>query len=391
MLEFGSIISVLAKTNYILKEKEYNMKKISFLLALALMLGTLTACGSHDEETHETHSSEQQETLNYYPVTFTDEAGNEVTIPEKPTNVALAGTPPFPAYFLQFTNDTSLLGAIGSNAFNFPVWIERVFPDFASINTVGWGAMYEVEDILATNPDLIICASWNEENYNIFLESGIPTVGIDSTYAGTNTLMATNGWYEILGKIYNLEDKADALIENSNRISDLLDEKVATISESDKLSGLMMPDYSENIIEVSNNDYYGGFWLEKAGLTNVAENAIGWESNMEEVIAMNPDVIYLSAFSDYNASDMLADNAVPGHTWSVTNAGETGNIYKFPVGIFNWYALSPDAPITALWVACNAYPEVFADVDLNAEVKNHYSLLGIELTDDEVENILVQY
>lgn len=384
------------------------MKKLIALLTLTVFMFSMVACSSDDHDHQEvevaTDTSVEEDTQvsveeeeaqvlveDYYPVTIVDEAGNEVIIESKPVNVAIAGIPPFPSYFIQFTNDTSLLGAIGANAFNFPVWIERVFPDFQEIPTVGMGPFYEVEDILATEPDLIICASAHEENYQIFLESGIPTIGLDSGYAGTNTLEATNGWYDVLGQIYDMQEKADALKANSNRISDLLDEKTATIAEEDKLYGLMMPDYSESIIEVSNDDYYGGFWLEKAGIGNVAKEVVGWESNMEEVIVMNPDIIFLSAFSEYTATDMLNDSAVEGHTWSVTSAGENGQIYKFPVGIFNWYALSPDAPITSLWVACNAYPEVFTDIDLAQEVKLHYSLLGIDLTDDEIENILIQH
>ncbi len=383
-----------------MKQKERIMKRIlSLIMALMLSVILLAGCSpaADDSDTEdssqsgsESESQSSESEMAHYPITFTDQAGNEVTIEEEPTKIAVAGLPPFSSFLIQFTGTTDNIVAMPGNSLNYPIWIDRVFPGFADIPTVGMGPNFEVEEILATEHDLIIVSSGHEENYNILRESGIPTVGLTSTADGTDTLKTANSWYEILGTIFDEEEKADALIENSSRIRDLVESTTATIADADMLSGLMLPDYSENIIEVSNNDYYGGFWLGTSGISNVAVDVVGWESNMEEVIGFDPNVIYLSSFSAYTPSQMMSDGAVAGHTWSVIDAAENDRIFKFPVGLFNWYALSPDASLSLLWVATSAYPDAYADVDISEEVKTHYSLFGIDLTDEEVADLLAQ-
>ncbi len=381
------------------------MKKIiSALLAATLALSMFAACTSTETPSSsdttsseasavassESEASSEETSENYYPVTITDQGGNEVTIEQAPLKVAVAGLPPFSSFLVQFTGNTDMVVAMPGNSLSYPIWIDRVFPDYANIPTVGMGPNYEVEAILATEPDLIIVSADHEENYTILRESGIPTIGLSSVADGTDTLATANSWYTILGEVFNEQEKAAMLVENSDKIHTLVETTSATVGEDAQLNGLMLPDYSENIIEVSNNDYYGGFWLGTAGVGNVAKDVVGWESNMEEVISFNPDVIYLSSFSAYTPSQMMSDSAVAGHTWSVISAAENENIFKFPVGLFNWYALSPDAPISLLWVASNAYPEAYAEVDVAAEVKTHYALFGIELTDEEVADLLAQ-
>ncbi len=381
------------------------MKKKFIKLVIPMLIASmlLTACGEDSStaqgspssqsttQTPEVSTPEVNETVEsaeFVPVTITDQGGFDVTIDSKPLNVAMAGLPPFTSFFLQFTGDTDVIASMPGNSITYPNWIERVFPEYANINVVGMGPNFEVEDILALEPDLIICSTGWEEKYQTFRETDIPTIGLSSTSDGTNTIATTNSWISILGDVFNEQDKAKTIVENNNRLLELVNSKTADVQE--KLTGLMLPDYSENIIEVSNDDYYGGFWLANSGMENSAKDIVGWESNMEEILALNPDIIYLSAFSAYEPSDLLSDSAVAGHTWSATNAGQNGMIFKFPVGIFNWYALSPDSPISMLWIASSAYPELFDDVDITAEIKNHYSLYGINLTDEEVANLIEQ-
>ncbi|MFI3250472.1 MAG: ABC transporter substrate-binding protein [Eubacteriales bacterium] len=376
--------------------KKNKLHLAPYLLALSLLLTSCSSdSGTTPSDSTPTTTPETTQTddvvvtpVASFPVTFTDQGGHDVTIEEAPLNIAMAGLPPFSSFFIQFTGNTDLIACMPGGSLTYPDWIERVFPDYSNIHLEGMGPNYEVEAILALEPDLIICTTGMEENYQIFRETGIPTVGLSSTADGIVTVSTANGWITLLGDIFGETEKAAAIVENNNRLLALVEEHSGAVET--QLSGIMLPDYSENIIEISNNDYYGGYWLATSGMDNVAKDVVGWETNMEEVIAFDPEVIYLSAFSAYEPSDLLNDTAVAGHSWSATTAGQNGAIYKFPVGLFNWYALSPDAAISMLWIASNAYPEQFADVDLNAEIKTHYSLFGIDLTDAEVENLLEQ-
>lgn len=321
-------------------------------------------------------------------VTLTDQGDFEVTLPATPQRVVIAGLPPFTSFYLQFVGDASTLIGMPSWSVNEPAWLDRVFPKIAEVTMVGAGPNFEVEEILALEPDLIICSTGFEEKYQAMRDSGIPTLGLSSTAEGINTIATAKGWFTILGQAFGMEEKADALITHMDAMTADVQQRLSSLET--KKTGLMLPDYSENALEVSNNEYYGGFWCEMGGLDNVAADVVGWNADMEEILVWNPDVIFLSAFSEYTPSQMMADEAVSGHMWSATVAGQTGAIYKFPVGLFNWYALSPDAPLSLLWQASCSYPELFADVDVAKEMQTYYALFGIELTNEEVAAVLAQ-
>lgn len=324
----------------------------------------------------------------YEPVKLVDQGGFEVTIPAEPKRIAIAGLPPFPSFLIQFTGRADIVVAASAGALSRTPWADRVFPGYTDIPVVGMGPNYEVEEILATKPDLIICGVGFEEKYQALRESGIPTIGLTVVANGNNTIENVKGWITILGQIFHQEEKAVMLNQHTDELKKIVDERVKKVDKP--LTGVMLPDYNESIIEVSNDTFFGGYWLASAGLQNVAKDVVGWESNMEEILNWNPDVVYLSAFSKFKASEMLNDTAVPGHKWSSTSAGQNGRIVKFPEGIFNWYALSPDAPLSMIWIASNAYPELYKDVDLAAIAKKHYVLYGIELTDAEISALLEQ-
>lgn len=329
-------------------------------------------------------------TAAYEPVTLTDQGGFEVTLNAMPERIAVAGIPPIPSFLIQFTGRTDMLVAVSAGAITQPQpeWTKRIFPDLDKIPVVGMGPNFEVEEILATNPDLIIVSTAVEEKYKAFRDSGIPTLGLSVVANGIDTQKNTQDWIAIFGQIFHQEEKAAAINAHIDTIRATVEEKASQVETP--VRGLMMPDYSDNVLEVSNNEFFGGFWLKLVGAENVAKDVVGWEATMEDVLSFNPDVVYLSAFSKFEPSQMLSDSAVEGHMWSSTKAGETGRIVKFPVGVFNWYALSPDAPLSLLWIGAQAYPELYEDVDLTAEAKAHYALYGIELTDEEIANLLAQ-
>lgn len=321
-------------------------------------------------------------------ITITDQGGFEVTVPASPQRVVLAGLPPFTSFYLQFVGDSAALAGMPAWSVNEPVWLNRIFPDLTRVEAVGAGPNFEVEAVLALEPDLIVCSTGAEEKYKALRESGIPTLGLSSTAEGINTIATAKGWFTLLGQAFSMEEKADKIIAHMDAMAADTERRLAGL-ENKKL-GLMLPDYSENALEVSNNDYYGGFWCEQGGLENAAKDVVGWNASMEEILAWNPDVVFLSAFSAYLPSQMISDSAVPGHAWSATNAAKNNAIFKFPVGLFNWYALSPDAALSLRWQAACSYPELFQDVDIAAEMQEYYALFGIELTDAEIEAALKQ-
>ena len=96
-------------------------------------------------------------------------------------------------------------------------------------------------------------------------------------------------------------------------------------------------------------------------------------------------MIFITNFTECQPEDLYT-NAINGDDWSSVAAVQNQQVYKMPLGTYRTYTPSSDTPLTLLWLAQKVYPEKFADLDLNARVKEYYSeIYGVELTDEQVE------
>ena len=76
------------------------------------------------------------------------------------------------------------------------------------------------------------------------------------------------------------------------------------------------------------------------------------------------------------------------YDWSGIDAVVSRRVYKMPLGMYRSYTPGVDTPVTLLWLAKTAYPELFADIDILTETKHYYrEVFGIELTDDQAASI----
>ena len=76
------------------------------------------------------------------------------------------------------------------------------------------------------------------------------------------------------------------------------------------------------------------------------------------------------------------------HTIAICTAGRSP--YNTTLGMWNWFTPNPDAPLVLAWLACNTYPDAFADYPLGDTIKEYYKTwYGYDVTDDEMEEMLL--
>ncbi|MFI3252216.1 MAG: ABC transporter substrate-binding protein [bacterium] len=341
------------------------MKKILGLLAL-LTLTVTTGCTTSGS--------------NFGNIT--DDAGNKVTITEVPENVAIVGLPPMVSFYLEFVGDVDRLGLIPAGPIvTSTTYGDRLY-DLSDVPTTGWMGFYDVESVLAAEPDLIITSTGTDE-YDLLVKSGIPTVGF--TW-GEDLISEARRWTTQLGLIFDLEEKAEKVNAVSLEIEGLVEEKLKNTTKTQ--TGLILPWYSGfGDLEVSSDFYAGGYWLDKLKLTNSAAHFDQlYSATMEDIYTMDPDFIFLTVTA-YNPSDIINNTAYSTHNWSVVSAAQNGNVFAFPQGLFSSYALSTAAPLALLLMADCVY-----DLDLNLETyaKKHFDVLGMELTTAEITSYVTQ-
>ena len=130
--------------------------------------------------------------------------------------------------------------------------------------------------------------------------------------------------------------------------------------------------------------------LDAAGCINVVETRDELQvdgdkgmATVEQIYAWDPDVVLSNEPTATNYFN--TDSKFKG-----LRAVMEGEVYQLPVGISRWgHPGSVEAPIATLYIAKLMYPDAFADIDIEQEIKDFYrTYFDIELTDEDVAGII---
>lgn len=213
-----------------------------------------------------------------FPVTVTDDLGNEVTLEAAPKSiVSLAPT------------DTEILFAIGAgdavtgrtDYCNYP-------EEAADVDSIGTFSEPNMELILSKSPDLVVASGYLDDNIRQQLEENGTVVFITNA----NDLESTQKDIETLGKLIGYEDEAKAVVDNmDNQWADLSKELEAVTEEKSAFIDLGSL-YSAGPNSMLDNS------LKLIKVENVAADADSeWpQLSAEAVVEADPDV-YISLYS----------------------------------------------------------------------------------------------
>lgn len=362
----------------------------AILTTLALAAMALAAC-SDKEATTSTSGGEVQTTAEEKIVI--DQAGTEVTIPAEVNSIVSGGILPYFHTWYVATNSAKEIVGMHPNSYNAAEnsILSKMAPDILKADTsfVQNGEM-NVEELMKINPDVFFEIATDEKSIEQARNAGINTVAIKAIDAAAAEPLATfNSWLKLTGEIASTTERADKFIEIGTTVQNEIYEKIDGLTKEQKPNALMMYQLSEQAITVGGKNFFGNQWLNATGANDVAENDVTGRKdvNMEQIYNWNPEIIYLTNFTEIQPED-LYNNTIPGQDWSEVEAVKNKQVYKIPLGIYRWFPPSGDAPLMLKWLASNNQPELF-DYDMNAEIKNYYKdFYGYDVTDEEVEQIL---
>jgi iron complex transport system substrate-binding protein len=126
-------------------------------------------------------------------------------------------------------------------------------------------------------------------------------------------------------------------------------------------------------------------FITRAGGINAAANINGYENgaSMEEIIAMNPDVIILLGTSEDKAQIMSDPQ------WAPLSAVQNDRVYVNPSGCSAWHSLAPECALETTWIAKMLYPTEFQSVNMVQETVDFYqTYFGITITEEDATSIL---
>lgn len=386
------------------------MKKfLAILLSCTMTLTFLAGCGSKEtpssssepasagsqitsEETAKDPSSE--ESAGPQMVTVVDHADREVTLEANPDRVVVCDILPMASVLTVFLGSAEKLVGINPACMSAAKngLLGELFPEILEADTSFMeGGNVNVEKLLTLEPDVVFTLAGNSSLIGALENAGITVVGISPSKFKYDILETYDQWISILSQIFPDNSKSEEISAYSKEVYDQIQAVTADIPDEERKGVLFLFQYDDTQMITSGVNFFGQFWSEAVGGYNVAEEITIDNSNaiitMEQVYEWDPDVIFITNFTPTQPDD-LYNNTIGSDDWSNVTAVKEGNVYKLPLGTYRSYTPSADTPVTLLWMAQKVYPELFADIDIAAEVRDYYNeLYGVSLTDEQIERM----
>lgn len=315
---------------------------------------------------------------------ITDSAGRQVEIPARIQRVAPSGST---AQMILMPIAYDLLAGLSSSPSTaqmpyFPEEI-RYLPTFGQF--YGSKANLNIESLIDARPQIIIDLGDAKDTIaddmdRIQKQTGIPTVFIE---ADLDDMAAA---YRTLGDILNRSDMAESLARFIEKSVTMAQENSAKISESQRLSVLFgtgstgLACNAAGSVQADVIDLVGA--VNAIIPEEVSNRGGGTTVSLEEVYAVEPDVILLSTGGPY-------DTLTQGE-WAGLTAVQNGRYYEIPGLPYDWMSSPPSVNrVLGIWWLGNLlYPELY-DYDMAQVAQEYYRLFWhYDLTAEEAWQML---
>ncbi len=317
---------------------------------------------------------------------FVDMVGNKVIIPT-PDSIERVGVLTSPQVQIMYIiGHQDKLVAMTQSQYRFKLF-EKFYPAQANIAAPRrQAADMNVEALLAANPQFCIGSSMDMDLVD--KATRIPTVRIDTQGDPAKVFETRKAEVTMFGEIFGAQDRAKAYCDYLDMTINKLKERTASIPENQKLKVYL--GFNPDHLTTYGGDTFMQYQIEAAGLRNAAaevKSAGGREGglvtvSMENILMWNPDILVI----DSGTIESVKNDP----HWANINAVKNNKVFVLPVGGFIWNRPSCEsAVLLPMWLAINAYPELFADTDIRTEIKRYWKeIIGFELSDADVEGIL---
>ncbi len=272
-------------------------------------------------------------------VTFTDDSGRgEISIEKNPKNAAiLYGS----LACLWYEAGGTAQMAIGGDS-NTTLYNEQIGRDIAEdegVNVVAdtnLGSKWDVEAILAQNPDLIVCSMGM---------SGYETIGATAEAAGVPIIAIQYDhvqdylkWFKVF---CNLTGHPELWESVGNATAEEIVDIVSRVPADAEQESVMLLTVSSGKLRIYGTEAAPGTILKELGGYNVAEadsadDFTYREVDLEQVYAMNADMILITQMGDEGETKKQLEELVGGNpVWEDLNAVKNDRVYFLEKGLFH--------------------------------------------------------
>lgn len=384
-------------------------KLLALFLMAAMLLGAAGCSGTanpsdqtkNDSDTVQNSSDSAQndkgetlpDTSQAQTHLIVDHADHEVEVPYEVNRIVVSNILPLPSVISVFFDSADKIVGMAGGSMTAAAngLLGELYPEILTAET-GFidGSALNIEEVMKLNPDVVFYSASQPEQGEQLRQAGLAAVAVSVNKWNYNAMETLTHWIELLSEIFPDNDKTEIVEKHSREMYDLVQQRVAGLSDEERQRVFFLFQYTETNMLTSGRQFFGQWWADAIGAVNVAQELTTDNSvavDLEQVYAWNPSLIFVTNFTTAKPTD-LYENTVGQYDWSPVDAVKHENVYKMPLGMYRSYTPGVDTPVTLLWMAKTAYPALFEDIDILATTKDYYQdVFGIALTDEQAASI----
>lgn len=234
------------------------------------------------------------------------------------------------------------------------------FDRFQDLPVTGTNGEPFVEEIVNVEPQVIVMSTYAKQDPDeLSQKTGTPVVVVP----GSDTTLDEKAYttIRILGELYGLEDRAEALTSYLLGIQEDLEQRTVSIPDDQKPSCYVGGvSFKGHHGFEGTEAYYGPFELIHANnLANTTNQTGAFNIDVEQVLAWDPEFIFL----DFNGMKLINEDyqAHPDFYEALT-AVQEGKVYS-QISFRSSASNLETALADAYYAACVMFPQQFQDID----------------------------
>lgn len=352
-------------------------KKVLAVLAISALVTAaagISGCGSEDQKIKSAPSTR----------TITDIKGNQVTLPEKVSKIAITPIPWASIVYVLDGGSSERIAAVHPSAMTAYKGhlFERLDKHFGKADTKMIGSDFSINAESLVNAGVDTCILWQYQEKDA---EKLKQLGIAPVMIYNDNMENLKKSFLIVGDVLGKQDKARELSAYYDNAYNEINAHKAEVDASDKPTVLFL---RTSKLRLQGNDNFMHQALEMGGAYNPIEQAALDSNNkeipMEEVYRMDPDIIFLSNFDKFVPDD-LYENRIAGQDWSTVKAVKNHRVYKVPMGLYLWDAPGVETPLMMKWIAHTLHPAIFKNIHMKEETRAFYkNFLNLDVSDDDL-------
>jgi iron complex transport system substrate-binding protein len=309
--------------------------------------------------------------------TVTDALGRTVTFAKPPERIVLVGKALFMIADAIYTFPDAMdkVVALGSTAQGNGDFVSMIDPNAKAKETLTASSVGP-EQIAATNPDLVIMKSSNQQT----LGDPLDALGVKVVYVDFETPEQYARDLITLGQIFQDETRAQEVAKYYTDKVAAITSVTSSLTDAQKPSVLVLYYNSKNNTVSFNVPPLS--WIQTTQVVDAGGNPAWKDSQLgnswttvtiEQIAAWNPDDIFIvSYFSPVNdvVTSLKADPQ-----WSELKAVKDGKIFGFATDVYSWDESDTRWILGLTWMASKLHPDLFPTLDIKSEAQNFYQTL----------------